>query len=256
MDCYAFKVILEILMKSSFLLIIIAFCFSCQPGKESASDIIDKSISYHGGTAYDTAQVKFGFRDKYYSLRHQNGLYTYKRLFSDSTDSKIVDALNNEGFRRQINEKDTLLLAKDSAAFANSVNSVHYFALLPYGLDAPSVITERLEDAKIKNKYYYTIKVTFQQEGGGTDYEDEFVYWFDQEDYSMDFMAYSYHTDGGGVRFREAVNPRRVNGIIFQDYNNYKVEKDVRLETLPEKFSKGELELLSEIDLEFTEIEK
>ncbi|GAA5034541.1 hypothetical protein GCM10011506_29560 [Marivirga lumbricoides] len=243
-------------MKYSFLLIITAFCLSCQPENESASDIINKSISYHGGPAYDTAQIKFEFRDKYYFLQHNNGLYTYKRLFSDSLGNKIVDALNNKGFQRQINEADTLLLAKDSAAFANSVNSVLYFALLPYGLDAPSVISERLADAEIKGNNYYTIKVTFQQEGGGTDYEDEFVYWFDQEDYSMDYLAYSYHTEGGGIRFREAVNPRKVNGIIFQDYNNYKAEKDTRLETLAEKFSKGELELLSEIDLEFTETQK
>ena len=94
MDCYAFKVILEILMKYSFLLIITAFCLSCQPEKESASDIINKSISYHGGTAYDTALIKFEFRDKYYFLQHNNGLYTYKRLFSDSLGNKIVDALN------------------------------------------------------------------------------------------------------------------------------------------------------------------
>lgn len=240
-------------MKYALVLCIIIFLISCQEKEKTATEIINNAISYHGGTAYDTAQVKFGFRDKYYSLQHQNGLYTYKRLFTDSLGNKFVDVLTNKGFKRQMNEKDTLLIAGDSAAFANSVNSVHYFALLPFGLNTPSVISERLPNAEIKGKTYYTVKVSFKQAGGGTDYEDEFVYWFDQGDYSMDYLAYSYQTEGGGIRFREAVNSRRINGIIFQDYNNYRADKNINLETLSTKFTNEELELLSEIDLNFTE---
>ena len=60
-------------------------------------------------------------------------------------------------------------------------------------------------------------------------------------------MAYSFHVNGGGVRFRQATNERFIEGIRFVDYNNLKIENAfTSLENLAKAFEKGKLEKLSE----------
>jgi hypothetical protein len=50
------------------------------------------------------------------------------------------------------------------------------------------------------------------------------------------------------MRFREAINPRRVNGILIQDYVNLKPEDEgIDIMTLGELYQAGELKVLSEI---------
>ena len=61
--------------------------------------------------------------------------------------------------------------------------------------------------------------------GGGEDFQDEYRYWIDPESGHIDYLAYNYHTDGGGTRFRKAKNRRKKEGFVFQDYINFKPEK-------------------------------
>ncbi|MEO0474056.1 MAG: DUF6503 family protein, partial [Bacteroidota bacterium] len=70
-----------------------------------------------------------------------------------------------------------------------------------------------------------------------------------QKDHSLDFLAYSYETEGGGYRMREAINRRMINGVLVQDYINYKPvdEENVVLEELDQVYEKGGLEELSRI---------
>ncbi len=239
-------------MRNIFGVIVFAlFINACNPSEQSADKVIQNAIEYHGGEAYETLNVQFQFRDKFYSLQHFGGNFKYERIFDDSLGNKIIDVLDNDGFRRLIDGEKVELSNKDSAAYANSVNSVHYFALLPYNLKDEAVMAYNKEDILIKGKPYKTIEVKFKQEGGGTDYEDVFMFWFNANTYDMDYFAYSYETEGGGVRFRESINKEKVDGVIFQDYNNFKAEKGTDLMNLPALFEKGELELLSKIDLEF-----
>lgn len=232
-------------------LVFILLISACSPTEQSAEQHIQNAVEFHGGEAYESLNVQFQFRDKLYSLRHLGGQFKYERIFEDSLDNEINDILDNEGFRRLKDGEKVELSAKDSTAYANSVNSVHYFALLPYNLNDEAVIAHNKEDVLIKGTAYKTIEVKFKQEGGGTDYEDVFMFWFNAETYEMDYFAYSYETEGGGVRFRESIDTEKVEGVIFQDYNNFKVEKGTDLIELPAMFEKGELELLSKIELEF-----
>jgi hypothetical protein len=182
--------------------------------------------------------------------KRDGGAYQYERIISDST-GVTHDVLTNNGFTRYKN--DLLVSLADSTAtkYANSVNSVLYFAQLPYGLNAPAVKKEMFGVATIKGKNYYEIGVRFTEEGGGTDFEDEFVYWINTETYTVDYLAYSYATNGGGIRFREAYNTRTVEGIRFVDYNNFKPRSlDIPLTELDALFEKGELNLLSKIETE------
>lgn len=209
--------------------------------------VVDRAIEAHGGKQYREVQISFDFRDKHYIILKTADRFEYTREFKDST-GLVLDVLNNKGFTRTINGEEISLTDEWRKAYSNSVNSVAYFMFLPYGLNDPAVIKEWKGETEIDGQAYDVLKVSFLEEGGGEDFEDEFIYWFNRESGLMDYLAYSYHTDGGGVRFRKAINSRIVNGIRIQDYENYKPkDKEVPLDAMEELFKHNALELLSEI---------
>jgi hypothetical protein len=222
-----------------------------EPKQFTAQEIIDKTIQNAGGEKYDNATILFTFRDIKYSSKRQNGNFELTRTIMDSL-GETHDVLTNLGFERFVN--GTKLILPDSTAnkYTNSVNSVHYFVQLPYGLNDPAVKKELLGEAEIDGKKYYEIKVTFAPEGGGTDHEDEYMYWIAQDNFTVDYFAYKFYTDKSGIRFRKAYNQRMINGIRFVDYENYKLEpwQSVELQTVDELFEAGKLELLSKIETE------
>ncbi len=213
-----------------------------------AQDIIDEAIKVTGGDIIAASTIDFDFRDKHYRAIRKNGEFQLEREFTDSINV-IKDVYTNNNFTRFINNEAVVLEDTMAVKYTNSVNSVHYFSVLPYGLNDPAVNKTYLDKVTIKGTEYHKIKVTFNQEGGGEDFEDVFVYWINTENNKTEYIAYSYLTDGGGMRFREAYNERYVNGIRFVDYNNYKpLSKDVDLLDLDNLFEKGELKLLSKIE--------
>ena len=217
--------------------------------KQDADLIINKAIEASGGEKYQNSTINFDFRDHHYMIERRGDEWTMKRIKYDSL-ATIADTYTSDSFSRTIN--DSLVQVVDSMIFKyqESINSVFYFALLPYKLNDPAVMAENLDDEVIEGKRYFKIEVRFQEEGGGEDFQDVFIYWFDKSDHSLDYLAYSYETDGGGLRFRKAYNERMVEGIRFVDYINYKAPKDFQLESLAKKFEAGELEELSRIELE------
>ena len=213
--------------------------------------IIDQAIEAHGGYHYDPHTLSFGFRNKQYSTERSGGSYTYSRSFSDST-GQITDVLTNDGFTRMLNNKEVELDGEWKSRYSASVNSVIYFAMLPYGLNDPAVQKKFLRTESIKDVSYDLVEVTFQEEGGGEDFQDVFYYWINKADHTLDYLAYSYdESDGKGIRFREAINPRVVNGIRMQDYVNYKPQEIVPMDELKHLFEKGKLKELSRIELVF-----
>ncbi len=215
-----------------------------------AQAIIDRAIEAHGGKHYLASRINFDFRDRHYVSERRGGVYHYQRIFSDSS-GRVNDHLTNEGFFREVNDERIDLGEEWKSKYANSVNSVIYFALLPYALNDPAVQKRYLGEGTIGNEKYHEIEVTFRQEDGGKDYEDVFVYWIHQKKNTMDYLAYEFHTDGGGTRFRAAFNQRKVNNILFADYHNYKgPPPGVDLATFDTLFQAGNLKKASEIVLE------
>jgi hypothetical protein len=220
-------------------------------GDAKSLSIIDRAIATHGGERYQIHDIEFDFRDRHYRSKRNQGIYTYERIFTDSTGQQIHDILNNEGLTRYINETPVEITDERKNAYSNSVNSVIYFALLPYFLNDPAVQSEYIGEATIANQPYEKIKVQFRQEGGGTDFQDEFVYWFHRDRYTLDYLAYNYQTDGGGSRFRRAMNVRVVGGIRFADYVNYKPEQETMyIFNFDSLYQAGVLDSLSSIIIE------
>ena len=216
---------------------------------ERGKEILQNSIKAHGGNRYDAAHYQFIFRDKQYSFNNQNG-YTYSVVAKDSTGSIIVDSLRNGNFTRRVDNETIALSPKDESKYSNALNSVIYFALLPYKLQDKAVQPTYLGETIIAGEDYDVVQVTFGENGGGKDHEDVFCYWINKNSHYMNYMAYSYHTNSGGVRFRSAYNPRTVDGIRFQDYVNWEAPLDTSLEDLPQLYENGLLKELSKIETE------
>ena len=236
------------------MLLLLTACGQKRDVVPTAQEIVDRSIAISGGDRYGTSNIAFKFRDLYYASEWKNKKRLLKRIIVKDT-ARIVDVLYNNTFERRIN--DSLVSVSDSLSnlYSNSVNSVHYFANLPYGLNDSAVNKEFLGETPINNVPYYKIKITFDQQGGGDDYEDVYIYWFNKETFKPDYLAYQYHTDGGGIRFRAAYNERYVNGIRIVDYENYEASpKDVSIFKVDSLYEKQGLKLLSKIALEKVEV--
>ncbi|HNV28665.1 MAG TPA: hypothetical protein PKJ83_06005 [Cyclobacteriaceae bacterium] len=236
-------------MKNALLLGLLAVATACNSNLTDPQKIIDNAIAASGGQKYLNSTSEFDFRDRHYIAKRNGGVFSYERITKDSINT-THDFLSNDGFRRQINGSQVEVADSMKTRYSASVNSVVYFALLPYGLNDPSVQKKFLGETQIENKEQYVVEITFGQEGGGEDHEDIFIYWINKKDFTIDYMAYSFaENDGEGYRFRKAYNPRRVNGILFFDYINYKPKSGAKLTDLEELFKKGELEELSKIEL-------
>ena len=224
---------------------------SCSEEKKelTANEIIDKAIQNAGGNRYENAEIEFIFRKKEYKSKRQAGKFQLERVGLDSVGNRVRDILTNDGLERQINDTTTKLQDSLILPVGNSINSVHYFVHLPYGLNAPAANKKLIGKDSIAGREYYEIKVQFAEEGGGTDHEDEYLYWIDTQNFEVDYLAYNFDVNGGGIRFRKAFNHRIIEGIRFVDYENYKYEElSTPLHKLDSLYEKRELDLLSLIE--------
>ena len=247
----------RLILISIFFIITLLTCKEKEQETYNADFIINEAIKQAGGKHIENSVIEFSFRNKHYTAARNSGEFQYTRAFKDSLNH-IKDVLSNSGFQRFVNCE--LLSIQDSMAvkYSSSVNSVHYFSVLPFGLNDEAVNKEYIKKIFIKDRAYHKIKVTFNKENGGEDFEDVFVYWIDSESYKLEYLAYSYiESDGIGLRFREAYNERYVNGVRFVDYNNYKPkENNVSVFNLDSLYGEEKLQLLSKIKLEKIKLEK
>ena len=224
---------------------------SCNIKKKlSAQDIVDKTINASGGDQFLNINIKFDFRDKHYRCYRNNGMFQYERYFKDSLGI-VKDVLNNDGFQRFIENKIIRISDTLAKSIASSVNSVHYFAFLPFGLNDSSVNKYYIGDVDMFGESYYKIKIWFNKNGGGEDYDDEFIYWINKKNFMVDYLAYAYNeADDIGIRFRVANNERFIGGLRFVDYLNFKPKSsETDLFNIEEAYQKNHLELVSKIAL-------
>ncbi len=219
----------------------------------SAEEIVDRVIDNYGTDKLENARMTFNFRDREYVISRNSGVFSYERIFTDSTGAQVREILSNNGFSRFVDGESwtptTDAEVDIMAAWERSVNAVIYFTRLPAPLNDGAVIKRFIEQTTIEGEPFYEIEVTFRQEGGGRDFQDRFIYWFHAENFTMDYMAYYFYTDEEGSRFRKAINRRKINGVTVQDYLNYSGENISfeTVETYDTLFDNGDLTLVSEI---------
>jgi hypothetical protein len=156
---------------------------------------------------------------------------------------------------------DTVSLSdEERGSVTTTVNSVSYFALLPHPLGDPAVQARYSGRDTLDGTAYHRVRVTFQQEGGGQDWQDIFMYWFRTDTYAMDYLSYAFglaptDTDTG-TRFREAYNVRRIDGVRFADYMNYTSDtlSYDRMDQYPDLWSQDALTLVSRVEIDSVKV--
>lgn len=214
-----------------------------------ADSILHLALKVHGVANFINNTYRFTFRNKTFSIGNINDEFTYQSWYTKEGDS-IKNVLKRNKITQWINKQEKVLTEDEKVKFTEALNSVIYFATLPLKLQDQAVIPEWKGTTSIKGKNYLQLGITFQKEGGGTDHDDEFMYWINDSTHQIDYLAYNYQVNKGGVRFRSAYNKRNVNDIIFQDYVNFKAKVGTPLTDLPVLYELGELEQLSLIETE------
>ena len=227
------------------------FAFDQIGGQSSTIDLDHRPI-------FPTAQLVQSPRDQFLARPAFSGNQDGRSRIRNLLDLQkyalegqaIADRMTNNSFVREIDGEEVTLTDKQLSSYSNSLNSVMYFAFLPYFLEDQAVQLNYQGVGVVRGEPHYKVKVTFAEEGGGKDFEDEYVYWFAQDDFQLNYLAYNFLVNGGGARFREAYNARQVGGILFQDYINYKPTEDRRdVLAFDALLDAGALDTLSKIEL-------
>jgi hypothetical protein len=236
------------------LLLLVPFLSALLPGcgpPDPAARAVADAIERHGGEIFQTMDVTFSFRDARFRVIQDGSLFRYERRLPGPAGEEVLETLSNDGIERVVDGSPVALDQADRRRIATAVNSVVYFGFLPFRLQDPAVVLRDLGEVSVHDRPYRKVEVTFQEEGGGVDWEDRFVYWFHRDDRTLDYLAYRYFRDGGGTRFRRAVNRREVGGLLLQDYENYAGIREVEdIADYDGLLERGQLRLVSVVELE------
>lgn len=224
-----------------------------------ADSIVQAAVAAHGGDVLDRAVVTFDFRGVDFRVEHDAGAFRYERTYTDSLGRAVREVLSTDSLYRTVDGTRVDLTDDARNDVRVDVNSVPYFALLPYKLQDDAVQATYSGVDTLDGTPYHRIRVTFQQEGGGQDWQDVFMYWFAQEDLSMDYLAYAYGfgpDEAYGTRFREAYDVRTIEGVRFADYMNYTTPGDSLrdLTRYPDYLAGDSLVLVSRVETDSVQV--
>ena len=187
-------------------------------------EIVDRAIAHHGGDLYEETSSQL-------DLCSKSGCFDVQTSW-DRAGQPVLDVAGKarEGLRRVRTTAQTVERWRDGEPVPVTPESEQglrdwamarvYFCFLPYRLNDPSVFKQDLGIEDWGGRPLHKVKVTFTP-GTSTDAEDEYLYWFDPDSGRVELLAYSYETNGGGIRFRKAIRHRRVGGILFFDQENW-----------------------------------
>lgn len=216
--------------------------------EDVATAWIEKANIAHGTALLDQLIFRFTFREYTYGLTRKKYTKSYSRT-KLSKEGLLTDTLyHGKDFQRWINGKPVIVSDSLKQLYTESINAVLYFIQIPQVLNDAAVQSSYLGEVTILGEPYICLKVTFQQEGGGVDYQDEYRYWIHQKTHLIDFLAYRFYSGKGGTRFRKVSHRERVNGMIFQAYENFSPPTLFPpMDSLASLFTKGKLKKVSDI---------
>ncbi len=188
--------------------------------------IVDQAIAFHGGDLYrhSTSELDICSKSGCFHLRVRvdGGAYDY-RVEGDVRGGRLEVRSTNDTLEAWRDGEPVAIEPGKEQSYRDWAMARVYFPFLPFRLNDPSVLKQDLGPVDWQGRTLHRVKVTFEAESS-TDAGDEYMYWLDPETGRVELLAYSYLTDDGGLRFRRAVNHRRVGGILFFDQENLGVE--------------------------------
>lgn len=241
-------------MGAGGLVLLLPAASGCAAEADPAARIVAEAVEAHGGERFQDVLVRFRFRGDLVSVLRQDGVFRYERWSVGPGGREVREGMDNESTWIEVDGIRQPLAPEQRARTETRVNSVVYFGFLPFFLQDPAVRLRSLGEDLVEGEPYDVVEVTFREEGGGADWEDRFVYWFHRDSRTLDYLAYRYHRDGGGTRFRRAVNRREVGGLVLQDYENMRAPGIEDISDYPRRLEEGRVERVSMIEMEEIEV--
>ena len=189
-------------------------------------EIVDRAIEHHGGEIYRSNSATLDVCSKSGCFHLETRAYRdgfHYTVSGRSRDAELEVASSGEGLTVSKDGKPLVLGPGDDQRYRDWAMARIYFCFLPYRLNDPGVHKKDLGLVDWDGRRLHRVKVTFEPESS-TDATDQYIYWFDPESARLEYFAYSYDDNGGGLRFRRTVNHRRVGGVLFFDQENFGVE--------------------------------
>jgi len=138
------------------------------PGSDSAdpaAQVIRDAVQVHGGDRFDRIRVEIDFRGDPSSVLYDRGRFQFERRRVDAEGRTEVDRIDNDGASRLVNGAPVQLTTEERATLETQVNSVVYFASLPYRLEDLAVRLRDLGDVELEDRPYPMIEVTSSRKG-------------------------------------------------------------------------------------------
>ena len=216
-------------------------------------DVIERAIAFHGGRLYAHSEIRLRTCSKSgcsrVIARVDGGKFDYS-VSGTSQGSALEVRATNDQVEVQRDGVAVAVAPEKQQVYRDWAMAKVYFSFLPYRLDDPGVFKQDLGLVTWGDRQLHKVKVTFEA-GSSTDASDEYMYWLDPDTAQVELFAYSYDNNGGGLRFRRAVNDRRVGGILFFDQENLGVEgPDLSVDAIDADYVRDKLRPVSTVRLE------
>ena len=243
------------LLATAALLLPTLFAHAAEPADRLA--IVDQAIAFHGGELYRASETEL-------DVCSLSGCFHVRALVDGDRFDYEVSGKTGDHERRVRWTSDELTRWQDGAPVAIEPDDAQglrdwamarvYFAFLPYRLNDPSVYEQDLGRETWDGRELHKVKVTFTP-GSSTDADDEYLYWFDPENGRLEQFAYSFKGRPGGLRFRRAINYRRVGGLLFFDQENLGVAGNKRrVDEITPRFVADKMRPVSVVRFENVEV--
>lgn len=202
---------------------------ACGPDTENKDPqyIIDQAFKAHGSKVFDQSIIEFRIGKRNYKSTRENGEYRYER-FWDSLGVTLHDDLTRRGITRHFDQTQALLDTKKIDELSSSIRNLFFLFSIPFGLNEPQIIKEYLGEVILVEKPYHKIRISFKlNPNDRTIYDNEFVLWIHKTRFTIDYLSFKLsEPNDKSLRFRQAVNPRKVEGLLIQDFKEFKPIQD------------------------------
>ncbi|MEP0264473.1 DUF6503 family protein [Dokdonia sp.] len=255
-------------MKTSYIIIILVLLtLSCKQKNSSTPneplvnettsvDLFQKAMDAHGGEElFKKSLINFKIDETSFSLQYDdNGRADFKQIRQKDSDTHL---LSYKYGLIQYRINDSL---QPEESYSQRMAEISLFGLLytfsiPFNLTTNDVIISRLPNVTIRQKEYYTLDIQFTKIPDLP--EDHFLLYIDVDSNEINYVALQHDLSGSRAQFRRMINPRRTEGILFQDYILFHAKDTITtLDKLYSKYNFGDLKVARTIKFDSINVKK
>ena len=242
-------------MKTRYLTIaIVLVALSCKPKNNStsnksitseisANELLQKTIDAYGGEQLlKDSFIEFKIDKTSFSLQYDTGRANFKQIRQLDSDTHTL-SYKYGNIQYFINDS-----LQSEESYSKRMAEISLFGFLytfsiPFNLTANDVIISKQANVTIRQKEYYTLDVQFTKIPDLP--EDHFLLYIDIDSYEIGYVALQHDLSGSKPQFRRMIQPRKIKGILFQDYILFHANDTITpLEQFYSKFNQSDLKVI------------